>query len=285
MSADDHEELEIPVPLCEAAELRQELAANDMSLKALIVNQAMLAIGNEVFQADGATFVRNRSLPDVEEANHVANVTASAPDEIDRLLARVEREFDGCPRRRFDLDFRTPPLFEARLLLDGYRASEHILFVLEGGLVGEAKGHDIRQVTDEAGWDARTALMEVSWREDTGQVGTEGAAQVAWPSGREKSPPMRYWLAYVDGEARAYCASWPGVDGVGQVEYLFTHPGFRHRGLATALIHRCVADCRERGAGPVVVTTDASDTPRHMYEALGFRPVAVKRNYTKRVDA
>ncbi len=49
----------------------------------------------------------------------------------------------------------------------------------------------------------------------------------------------------------------------------------------TALIHAGVADCRSRGAGAVVVVADPHDTPREMYAALGFRPVAIKRIYGK----
>ncbi len=96
-----------------------------------------------------------------------------------------------------------------------------------------------------------------------------------------KSPPVRYWLAYVDGEPRGYFNSWAGIDGVGQVESLFVQAEYRHRGLATALIHHCVADARAHGAGPVVIVADASDTPKRMYAAMGFRPVAVKREYLK----
>jgi predicted GNAT family acetyltransferase len=68
---------------------------------------------------------------------------------------------------------------------------------------------------------------------------------------------------------------------MGQVEDLFTHPDFRHRGLATALIHHCVADARQQGAGPVMLVADAHDTPKDMYAAMGFRPVAAKREYWK----
>jgi len=88
----------------------------------------------------------------------------------------------------------------------------------------------------------------------------------------------------VDGRAAAYFNSWAGIDGVGQVEDLFTHPDYRHRGLATALIHRCVADCRAKGAGPVVIVSDPADTPKLMYAAMGFRPVALVSNYMKRLQ-
>jgi predicted GNAT family acetyltransferase len=92
---------------------------------------------------------------------------------------------------------------------------------------------------------------------------------------------VRSWLAYEGSRAVAYFSSWGGIDGVGQVENLFTHPDCRHRGYATALIHHCVADARKHGAGPVVIVCDPNDTPKNMYAAMGFRPVAVKRAYWK----
>jgi hypothetical protein len=80
----------------------------------------MLALGHERFVADGATFVRDRDLPDIWEADHATAVTAATGEAVERLLASVEREYAGFGHRRFDLDFTTPPVFEARLLLDGY---------------------------------------------------------------------------------------------------------------------------------------------------------------------
>ncbi len=94
-----------------------------------------------------------------------------------------------------------------------------------------------------------------------------------------KSPPLRYWLAYLDGAPRGYLSSWGGIDGVGQVEDLAVQTAYRHRGLATALLHRCITDCRDHGAGPVVIVADPTDTPKRMYAATGWRPVAVKREW------
>ena len=256
----------------------------DLIRTALDVNQALLALGNELFQADGATFVRNRALPEIRDSNYVSHVSAATPEEIDRLLARVEQEFAGFPHRRFDLDFATPPAFEARLALDGYERSDALVMLLKGDLVGEAKPHDIRPVENDEAWDDYNRLNEVSWREDQERTGRGEPAEVGRAMVRSrqvKSPPARYWLAYVDGEPHAYFGSWEGIQGVGQVEDLFTHPEFRHRGLATALIHNCVADCRSHGAGPVVIVCDPDDTPKEMYAAMGFRPIAIKREYWK----
>jgi GNAT superfamily N-acetyltransferase len=101
---------------------------------------------------------------------------------------------------------------------------------------------------------------------------------------RLKAPQTRGWFACVGGVPRAFFNSWPGENGAGIVEDLYCHADFRRRGLATALIARCVADCRERGAGPVIINSDPNETPKQMYAAMGFRPLFVHRNYTKRLD-
>ena len=89
---------------------------------------------------------------------------------------------------------------------------------------------------------------------------------------------------YIEERPVAYFNSWHGVDGVGQVEDLFTHPDFRNRGLAAALVHHCVADARMKGAGPLVIVADPADTPKNLYDRLGFRPVALNSHYRKRLD-
>lgn len=153
----------------------REIGSIDIRLirQALDVNAANLALGHEVFFAAGAQFVRNRAYPAIRDANHVTDVSASTPVEIDRLMARVDEEFEGA-HRMFHVDFRTPPSFEARLRFDGYQRSETLV-----------------------------------------------------------------------------------------------------------LVHQCVADARSRGAGPVVIATDPADTPKHMYAAMGWEPVAVKREYLR----
>ena len=259
----------------------------DAAQSALAANEAYQALGNERFEAEGATFVRNREIADIWDANHLAHITASTPEEIDRLLERVEQEYAGFNHRQFRVDFTTPPALEARLTLAGYERIDTLVMLLEGELAIQAMPHEVREVTDEAGWEAYTALHDTDWREYKDRIPgsfDEKTAEQVMRSRRSQSPPVRHWLACLDGQARAYLSSWGGVDGVGSVEDVFTHPDFRHRGLATALIHHGVSEARREGAGPIVIGADTTDTPKRMYAALGFRPVAVKRDYLKRLN-
>lgn len=242
---------------------------------------------NETFEADGARFVRNRDHPNIFDANHVSHATCESERDIERLFARVEREYAHCPHRRFDVDPWTPPAFVARLTLDGYVADEDLLLVLEGELQARPAPCDIRRVETEEQWAGSAALHELDWLERWKRLGRtpEPSVPGAFAALRRKSPPdVAYWMAYHDGMPVAYAWSWQGVDGVGVVEDLFTHPDYRHRGIATALIAHGVADARARGAGPVIISADPGDTPKHMYRALGFRPIVVVRHYVRRLS-
>jgi len=258
----------------------------EIAFRALDVDAANLALGHETFEACGATFVRNRAYPLIYDANHVAAISASTPEEIDRLLARVEREYDHTAHREFGIDFRTPPAFVARLLLEGFERRDSLVMVLNGELRARPPDIEIRRVQTEDDWRDYAALRELDWREHKRRIKKAPEPAVGeslYSVARLKQPPVQYWFACLKGRPLAYFNSWAGIDGVGQVEDLFTHPKFRHRGLATALIHHCVRECRHNGAGPVVIVADPTDTPKQMYAAMGFRPIAVYSHYLKRL--
>lgn len=265
---------------------------DDLLQRVLAVNQTWLALGNECFDAACGAFVRNRDVPSIRDANHVAQVTAATASDVDALLARAEEEFAGLPHRAYHIDPETPPGLEARLVLEGYEHTGALYLLLEGKLRGRPRECDIRPVEDEAAWQSYLSLHRADWAESRQALEKDeliSTGEAMFRSRRAKSPSVRYWLAYEDGEAKSYLASWEGLDGgggrarVGQVEDLYTAPEARHRGLATALIHHCVDDCRANGAGPVVIVADPGDTPKGMYAALGFQPIALKRSYWKDV--
>jgi len=258
----------------------------ELACKALDVDAANLALGHETFEACGASFVRNRTYPLIYDANHVAQIRASTPEEIDGLLARVEREYDHAAHREFGVDFRTPPAFVARLLLDGYERRDSLVMVLDRDLDARPSDIEIRPVQTEDDWRKYAALKKLDWLEHERRIKNSSEPAVGdalYAVARLKQPPVQYWFACLKGRPLAYFNSWAGIDGVGQVEDLFTHPKFRHRGLATALIHHCVLECRRNGAGPVVIVADPTDTPKEIYAAMEFRPVAVYSHYLKRL--
>ena len=270
-------------------ELYDEVVSNaDLIRRTCETVAGYLELGNETFDAAGARFVRSRTTPRRYDANHVARITVSDPGEIDRLMDRSEVEYAHLQYRRFDADPLTPPSFVARLVLDGFTASAEVKLLLEGELRTVAKPCDIREVTDDAAWHAYGRLQELDLAETCARQGRPFDASLLPEFAayrRAKAPDVRAWLAYAGGEAVAYFSSWPGTNGVGMVEDLFTRQEYRHRGIATALVSHCVADARARGAGPVVIGADPTDTPMRMYAAMGFRPFLLVSNYFRSVNS
>lgn len=246
-------------------------------------------LGNEVFEAAGATFCRNRAYPRRHDANYVTRVQASTPAEIDALLARVEVEYEGFTHRRIDTDFRTPPPFAARLVVDGWKPGDGLCLLLEGelNLTSRPAACEIRLIESDEDWRARQVLMLQDWAESSARSGSPFDGTLGEPflaALRGKGPDARNWLAYVDGAPVAFFSSWPGTNGVGQVEDLFTHPAYRKRGVAVALIAHCVADARARGAREVAITADPNDTPKNLYAGMGFRPLMTMRGFNRDLE-
>jgi GNAT superfamily N-acetyltransferase len=262
------------------------LAGNDLVARACETAAVYLALGNETFKAHGARFVRNRETSRRYDANHVGLIRVADPMETEALIARLDVEYTACSHRRFDVDPLTPPQFVARLVLDGgYSTGDVIWGVLEDELRASPKKVEIREVLSEEDWRAYS-VMEQMWSAEEQSFRTLDDVLLAEAviSRRLKAPAVRGWFACVDGVPRAFFSSWPGENGVGMVEDLFTHPDYRHQGLATTLIARCVADARDRGAGSVIIGADPNNTPKHMYAAMGFRPLFVSRNYLKLIE-
>ena len=210
---------------------------------------------------------------------------AASEQEIKAVLSHAEKIFAGFGHRRFDCDPFTPPAFEARLLLEGYRADAILQLILEGSLRVSPPRLDIRLARTDADWEALRRLIrmdhqETAQRERRPAYSETLSAQMTEIK-RAKCPPLRFWIARVGGVDVAFFSSWPGENGVGLVEDLFTHPEFRRRGVATGLMARAVEDARERRADQVVIGARPEDTPRCMYGSMGFRPLCVTRQCLK----
>src|SRR6516164_4039520 len=126
----------------------------ELTSRAVAVDGDFLALGHEVFDADGARFVRDRRLPRIHDANYVSDVTVATPDALERLLARVDREYPHTRHRQFLLHASTPPAVEAALLLRGYEHSASLVLLLESAMQGAARAHDVRPISSEADWAA-----------------------------------------------------------------------------------------------------------------------------------
>ena len=244
-----------------------------------------LALGNRSEVTCGATFVSNPDWPHIRDANHVSGVRATTPEAIDVLIRQADLHFASLDHQFFIVDPLAPPAFEARLVQRGFQPSAELELLLEGELAPSraVEGLELRLAQSDADW---ATVAELSRKEEVEEARkfrrqpyslevTRGLVA----GRRAKEPELRTWLARSEGVDCAHFSSWPGDNGIGKVEDLFTLPEFRRRGIASALISHCVSDARERGAESIMIGAFVDDTPRLMYEALGFRPYCVIRRY------
>jgi GNAT superfamily N-acetyltransferase len=242
-------------------------------------------LGNDRRPVPGATLVASPECPGVYDANCVTRIAAETGSGIDHLLAEVDLAYSGLGHRCFKVDPLTPPPFVARLVVEGYRPAIEVQSLLETSLDANPGAVAIRPVTDDADWLSLARLIRMDHLESARKRWLE-----CWPQAvtdqmveqkKQKAPGVQFFLAGVGGKDCAFFSSWPGENGIGKVEDLFTVPSSRHRGIATALMVHAVADARLRGAQAVLIGADVNDTPKLMYYRMGFRPLLLYSSYTR----
>jgi ribosomal-protein-alanine N-acetyltransferase len=88
-----------------------------------------------------------------------------------------------------------------------------------------------------------------------------------------------YLMRAADGPLVAYCACWI-VAGELHINSLAVDEAWRRRGVATRLLAHVFGDAVAHGARSATLEVRASNAPaRLLYERLGFRVEAIRRDY------
>jgi ribosomal protein S18 acetylase RimI-like enzyme len=124
----------------------------------------------------------------------------------------------------------------------------------------------------------RRAMFAEMRASDEATLDAMSVGFVPWVASMLASSRYLGWVIEERAQAAASAGllllDWPPhpLDPAGAVRgYLlnvYVEPEFRRRGLAKALVERCMDEARERGIR--VVTLHASDAGRSIYEGLGF---------------
>ena len=241
---------------------------------------AYYALGHEVRDHSHCRTIRRDAAPQIYDANHLQRVRAESPTEIEETFAFLELDLGDRRHRQVVVDPGTPEPFIARLALAGFEPEPTLQLLLEGSLQGRSPDPlDIRQAETDADWSSLLGLMRLDHEETCARRGRPvyemAVTEQMTLCMRGRSPASRHWLVREENRDVAFFASWPGENGTGIVEDLFTREDCRGRGIARALIHHAVADARTRGAGPVLIGSDPTDWPKDFYARLGFRPACV----------
>jgi GNAT superfamily N-acetyltransferase len=243
-------------------------------------------LGQEPIVEPLGTFKIDLERPYVWGANHVRSPRAATPDEVERLLGRLQEHYAGFEHLQIVTDLDTPDVLEARLALDGWKLDLTLQHLLVGDLVipsgrSAVDGLAIDAVRTDDDWAEMLRLTRLDHLGEAAREGrepwTEELTGQMVSHRRRKAPEVQPWLARLDGEAVGMFSSLPGVDGVGLVEDLFVDQPARGRGVAQALIAHATADARSRGAGPVIIGSRPDDWPKTLYARMGFRPMFLER--------
>lgn len=89
-----------------------------------------------------------------------------------------------------------------------------------------------------------------------------------------------YFVAEIDGEV-AGCGGWtttkPGsgetIDGVAHIRHFATHPAHLRKGVARALLDRCLAEAAASGIG--LIKSQSTMPAEPFYASAGFRRIRV----------
>ena len=101
----------------------------------------------------------------------------------------------------------------------------------------------------------------------------------------EHTDVARFYVARdAVGEAVGFCSCWQIIDEM-HINNLAVLPEHRRSGIATALIHRVLADGAVRGAHRATLEVRRSnDAALRLYEQCGFSVTAVRRGYYTQPD-
>jgi GNAT superfamily N-acetyltransferase len=228
----------------------------------------------DVTQLMGACFLRNAATPTRYDGNHVRCIRLDEAVSVDAFFEEVERFYADQAFRAVRIDpWSAPASVEAGLLYDGYSVNIEIVMATDVALGGKAAEVEIRPLDGEQGWSDLQRLME----QDGGN--NDGGAET-FQLARRRGAAFTWYLAYAGGLPVGHFSERTR-DGIGYLEDLMVLPEHRMKGIATALVHRCAASARDKGAGIVFLPAAAEDTPKLMYARMGFEPIYVFRSYVK----
>lgn len=153
----------------------------------------------------------------------------------------------------------------------------------KGGIEGEWKGIEnaystapegdsqkrieIRRVPNETGNGEAQTWIDI---QDNYVLGDEDEAMWRKVARAEaRSPDCLLYLAYLDGQPVG-AADLFQFDGWGRVESVTTHPDFRRRGVATALVGHIVAASLAMGNTETYLLAEPGGDAERIYQRLGF---------------
>jgi GNAT superfamily N-acetyltransferase len=126
---------------------------------------------------------------------------------------------------------------------------------------------EVREIDRDAEPEAVRLWIEMAVSDTVGS-----AYEEMWRAAAEREahfPPCRLFLGYLDGQPAGACDLFT-AEGWGRVDSVATHPEFRRRGVASAVVAQAVAASLTLGNEVTYLFTEAGGAGEQVYTRLGF---------------
>ena len=216
----------------------------------------------------------------------------AGPDEMSRWLERFEAAFPAARHRTFGLDVTAnagaaPPgsPAAAAFLAAGFQAERNVVLTARSAGPARPPGLPavIRQLAGDDDWRQSSALRRACAEAEADEPGAAPPAEA--PAERQEFEDRRLaarreltergagaWFgAFAGGQLAAQLGLVPAGGGLARYQDVETHPGFRRRGLAGALVAGAARTATaEFGAQQLVIVADPAYHAVRLYRSLGF---------------
>ena len=224
--------------------------------------------GNAVFATD---------VPGFYEYNDVRLEGADPGIALEALVATADRLLDGLAHRQIEVEDvaageRLRPGFEGL----GWTAERLVWMELEGAAHGTPAAVEIAEVPL-----ARTRPLREAWFTTSGWTSTPESARrfMALEERVAARAGTRALMAWgTDGAALGY-VSFSAAHGTAEVEQAYVVPELRGHGIGGALVAAAVAAA---DAATTFIVADDEEDAKRLYERLGFAPVWIQHQFTRR---
>lgn len=238
----------------------------------------------------GGFVFRHPALASVYYLNHlVLTAPLAAGTDAEAIAELAERYLGDLGHRHVVIeDADAGERVAAKLIDDGWERSRTLFMAFAADPARALRDPRAREISG----DELRALQLASYEREypSPRFAAELPAQLADAQRTLRAAtPARGFAAGENGGLQSNCTLFLDPDGTGgrvaMVEEVGTHPEYRERGLATAVVSAAIRTAGEWGADLIVVPADADDWPQLLYAKLGFVPVGKQVSFTRRLRA
>jgi GNAT superfamily N-acetyltransferase len=203
---------------------------------------------------------------------------------VERVIREQVSHFEdkGCDLRWIVYEHDTPANLKDRLLAHGFEADDpNAILVLDvrhvSPLLPEPVQHDLRRIDDPDRIDDVITIHQRVWGGSFRQWRARLARRLV-----DAPHSLCLYVAYVDGKPVSTAqVSFYRQRPFASLVRAATLPGYRGRGLFTALVTKVVQESRQRGIR--FIDTDAWPMSRPILEKLGFQRLTWAHPCARRV--